>query len=316
MNIARVFPRKTAATPTDDLAFWGKKEKPGMFLPEIDECRVSVAFTYDLPHAERLAEEWRHVAPVSMGGPAFDAPGGDFVPGMYLKPGYVITSRGCPNRCWFCSVWHREGQSIRELPITYGNNVLDDNLLACSREHITSVFQMLHLQKYGRVMFTGGLEAARLKDWQIGWLRNLHPESMFFAYDTPDDLEPLIEAGKMLRRGGFPAKSHRLCCYVLIGYPGDSFDYAEVRLQQTIRAGFRPFAMLYRDVTGRGIPSGRDFRGNGYCRQSSIRKCGRWQYDPLRKLAGDPHQKDRPNRDRPPGDAVRGATGREREILP
>ena len=39
--------------------------------------------------------------------------GGDFVPGRYLAPGYVITSRGCPNRCWFCSVWRREG-ALRE----------------------------------------------------------------------------------------------------------------------------------------------------------------------------------------------------------
>ena len=59
--------------------------------------------------------------PVHMGGPAFNMPGGDFVPGMYLKKGYVITSRGCPNRCWFCSVPRREGGRLRELPITEGN---------------------------------------------------------------------------------------------------------------------------------------------------------------------------------------------------
>jgi hypothetical protein len=35
------------------------------------------------------------VAPVKVGGPAFSAPGGDFIPGRYMKRGYVITSRGC-----------------------------------------------------------------------------------------------------------------------------------------------------------------------------------------------------------------------------
>ena len=42
--IARVFPRITKATPRDEYCFFGP---PGMFLPEIDEVHVSVAFTYD-----------------------------------------------------------------------------------------------------------------------------------------------------------------------------------------------------------------------------------------------------------------------------
>ena len=49
---------------------------------------------------------------------------------MYMKPGYVITSRGCPNRCWFCAVPKREGYQLRELPVTDGWIVADDNLLA------------------------------------------------------------------------------------------------------------------------------------------------------------------------------------------
>jgi hypothetical protein len=123
MRLIRVFPRKTKATPTDDLVRIGKG--PDMF-DEADEVHISVAFTWDLPLAEKLAREWRVVAPVKIGGPALNEPGGDFVPGMYLKPGYVITSRGCPNRCWFCSVPKREGGEIRELPIKEGHNVLDE----------------------------------------------------------------------------------------------------------------------------------------------------------------------------------------------
>ena len=122
-KIARVFPRRTNASPKDALAFF---DVPGMFPVEVDEVHISVAFTWDIPRAERLAKTWEKMAPVKLGGPALGAAGEDFTPGMYLKPGYVITSRGCPNRCWFCSVPKREG-SLRELPITEGNNVLDDN---------------------------------------------------------------------------------------------------------------------------------------------------------------------------------------------
>lgn len=246
-NIARVFPRITNATPNDEYTFF---DEPGMFLPAIDEVHVSVAFTYDLPRAEQLAEAWRHIASVKIGGPALNEPGGEFVPGMYLKPGYVITSRGCPNRCWFCSVWRREGEQIRELEIKEGNNVLDDNLLACSEQHIRKVFAMLKQQKYGRPMFTGGLEAARLKDWQVEALRTLHPKEMFFAYDTPDDYEPLLVAGRKLLEAGFTKESHALRAYVLIGHPRDTFEKAEQRLMDTIRAGFLPMAMLYRDKKG------------------------------------------------------------------
>lgn len=221
-----------------------------MFLPPIDEVHVSVAFTYDLPKAEELAEQWEDVAPVRIGGPALDEPGGEFVPGRYLKKGYVITSRGCPNRCWFCRVPIREGGVIRELEIKEGNNILDDNLLACSESHVREVFAMLKRQKYGRPMFTGGLEAKRLKDWHVELLRKVRPKEIFFAYDTPDDYEPLVEAGKKLLAAGFTTASHTLRTYVLIGWPNDTFDKAEARLMDAIRAGFLPMAMLYRNFEG------------------------------------------------------------------
>ena len=56
-RIARVFPRKTKATPDDALAFTGLPPKDG--IADIDEVHVSVAFTYDLPKAEILAQAWR-----------------------------------------------------------------------------------------------------------------------------------------------------------------------------------------------------------------------------------------------------------------
>ncbi len=246
-RIARVFPRRTNATPTDALAF---TDAPGLFPPEVDEVHISVAFTWDMPEAERLAREWSVLGvPVLIGGPGTGQAGGDFTPGLYLKPGYVITSRGCHNRCWFCSVWKREGD-LHELPITEGWNVLDDNLLACSEEHIRAVFAMLKRQPQ-KAEFTGGLEAKLLKPWHVELLKELKPLRLFFAYDTPDDLEPLIEAGKLLDNGPLRRGSHEQRCYVLVGHPKDTFDAAEQRLGETWRAGFFPMAMLWRDDHGR-----------------------------------------------------------------
>lgn len=248
-NIARVFPRITNATPNDDYTFF---DAPGMFLPPIDEVHVSVAFTYDRSKAEQLAEAWRHIAPVKIGGPALGKEGklGEFTPGMYLKPGYVITSRGCPNaetgKCWFCT----EPKGPIELEIKEGNNILDPNLLSCSDEHVRKVFEMLKRQQYGPVKFTGGLDAERLRGWHVEALRELNPKEMFFAYDTPDDYEPLVEAGRKLFRAGFTVASHVLNCYVLIGYPHDTFEQADKRLKDVVHAGFMPMAMLYRDKKG------------------------------------------------------------------
>src|SRR5665648_1221496 len=68
MKIARVFPRRTRATPNDDLVF---TNCPPMFALEIDEVHISVAFTYDMKHAEWLEMQWRALGvPVKMGGPA------------------------------------------------------------------------------------------------------------------------------------------------------------------------------------------------------------------------------------------------------
>lgn len=249
MRIARVFPSRTSMTPTDDLAFVNCPP-PLLILPEIDEVHVSVAFTWDLPRAEQLAEAWRVVGvPVRMGGPAFNEPGGEFVPGRYVKRGAVITSRGCPNHCWFCAVPKREG-GLRELPIMDGRNVLDDNLLACSEPHVRAVFDMLERQPK-RPVFTGGLEARIMQPWHAAELRRVRTKRMYFAYDTPDDFEPLVNAGKLLREAGFTFASHSMCCYCLIGYKGDTFDKAEKRLTDTIKAGFMPYAMLYRDNEGK-----------------------------------------------------------------
>lgn len=246
-KVIRIFPSRTKATP-DDTDVRIKALHPTN-KDEADEVHVSVAFTWDIPTAEKIAENWRHVAPVTVGGPAYNNPGGDFVPGMYLKKGYVITSRGCPNRCWFCNVPKREGFRLRELPITEGHILTDDNLLACSTEHIEAVFNMLSRQKE-RPQFTGGLEAKLLTPYYAKRLYELRPKSVYFAYDTPDDLDPLIQAGRYLLDTGFTKPSHVLRAYVLIGYKGDTFDKAIERLTATWDAGFFPMAMLYRDQKG------------------------------------------------------------------
>lgn len=245
-KIIRVFPRQTRATPIDENV--RIRCMPDLW-DSADEVHISVTFTWDRAWAENAAKQWKYVAQVKIGGPAYNIAGGEFVPGMYLKKGYTITSRGCNNRCWFCNVPKREGGIIRELNVKEGWIITDDNLLACSEKHIQKVFYMLKNQLY-HPLFTGGLEAKILTFQRAVELFELKPKRMYFAYDTPDDLGYLIVAGKMLREAGFKKQSNILSCYVLIGYKGDSEVKAVERLRQTFKAGFMPMAMLYRDEKG------------------------------------------------------------------
>lgn len=242
--LARVFPRRTKASPDDNMAFFGP---PDLFA-QADRVHVDVTFTADKDKAEMLAEDWRHVAPVELGGVAYGDPGLEFVPGRYIKHGYTFTSRGCPRRCWFCSVWKRDPEP-RLLPIQDAWNILDDNLLACPEPHVRAVFAMLSRQNR-RVEFTGGLEARAMEDYQVGLLADLRPRpNCFFAYDPGDPFETLESAASRLISAGFTARSHRLRCYVLIGYPKDTFALAEGRLTSMMAVGFTPHAMLWQPET-------------------------------------------------------------------
>jgi hypothetical protein len=266
--VARVFPRRTEATPTDVLAFVGEP-KDNLIPTGIKEIHISVAFTYDIPKAMALKPMWEGIAPVKIGGPAFGKPGGEFEPGKYMGEGFTITSRGCHNHCWFCSVWKREPKLV-ELPIKDGWIVNDDNLLACSKEHILAVFTMLKRQPK-RAQFKGGIEAKLLEDWHVELFRGIRVESIFLAYDTPDDKEPLIRAAKMLTPY---FNRNKLYCYVLIGYDNDSFDKARERLQFVKSLGICPFAMLYRNNDGLTKADTEDLRWNkfqkSWCRPAAI----------------------------------------------
>lgn len=180
-EIARVFPRKTNATPDDDLALTGP-------LPRairntgggIDEVHVSVTFTYDIPKAEKLVKSWERLGvPVKIGGPAFGDRSGDFTPGLYMKTGYTFTSRGCGNKCWFCSVW-KDCDGLRELEIKDGWNVCDDNILSTSEGHFRAVCEMLKRQPE-RPIFTGGIEAKILKPWQAELLKEVKTKRLYCA---------------------------------------------------------------------------------------------------------------------------------------
>lgn len=251
-KVARIFPTRTNYTPDDDLAFFGS---PGLFPPEVDEAMVSCVFTWDKPRAEALADEWSRVCKTTLGGPAYDDPGEELTPGLFLRKGMVLTSRGCCHGCKFCFVPRREG-SIRELPIVEGNRLLDSNILACSDDHVKAVFTMLKRQK-GKVGLHGGFDTRLIKPWHIDLLADMRSkvERLYIAFDsdTPANRDRLVEAIKMIRDDAGLSLA-QLRCFVLMGYGNDAPELADSRCEWVLSAGAVPFASYYRspeDISGK-----------------------------------------------------------------
>ncbi|MCE5324924.1 MAG: hypothetical protein LLG01_00770 [Planctomycetaceae bacterium] len=246
MEIARVFPRRTKATPVDDLVFF---DGPPFDMPQVDEVHVSVTFTWDKPRAEYLAQQWRQYYPtVLIDGPAYNNAGGPFKPGLYLKPGYTITSRGYPNRCGFCLAWKREG-NVRPIAIKPGWIIQDNNLLACPRSHVEAVLQMLSQQTH-KAEFSGGLEAVRVESWFVKALTEIRFKRVHFGYDRPNERKPVAEALRLFRQAGQP--HWKLSCYVLVGFEGDTIDAAEERCQFVKDNGAVPFPMYFQPPESKG----------------------------------------------------------------
>ncbi|MDF2631408.1 MAG: hypothetical protein K0Q85_4 [Caproiciproducens sp.] len=250
-GIIRVFPRRTEMTPLDDMSFsrvfingiGDDSDLPTMFIPDHDAVHICCVFTWDKHRAEELQYQWQGKTdkPVLIGGPAYDADGGEFVPGMYMRQGVTITSRGCNNQCPWCFAWRREGR-LRELPVHAGNVEQSNNFLQCSIKHRRTVYDMMKTQS--QISFRGGLETALLTNWDIEEMRSLRIADLWLACDTKGAIKKLRSACQRLHNAGF--SQNKIRCYVLIG---DDMAENESRLRQVYEAGALPFAQLFQPET-------------------------------------------------------------------
>lgn len=135
---------------------------------------------------------------------------------------------------------------MRELEIKPGWIVQDNNLLACSDDHIELVFTMLEKQPKAAV-FSGGLDSGLLRKWHVDRLRDMRVSELWFACDRSNSLDSLKRVMDMV--GCFPQDKRR--CYVMVGFSGESLEEAEGRLESVYAMGFLPFAQLYRSESDR-----------------------------------------------------------------
>jgi len=242
MKILRVFVNKTSQTPIDEYATIGF---PSLFLPKnIDEVHISTIFSWDIEKALRLKRNYELYYPkVLVGGPAFANGEYDpqFTPGMYVKKGITITTRGCNFKCPFCLVDKKEGK-FQEINIEPGNIIQDNNILLASKEHLRKVFDMLKTQK--GIRFVGGLDKRLIKDWHIDELRSLSIKELWLAFDSWDNKKEFIRVMEKLKMAGF--NRNKIRCYVLAGF-NEPIQAGEERLRFVYNCGALPFVQKYRD---------------------------------------------------------------------
>ena len=243
MRIIRVFPRRTSYTPEDAYVFIGQPPFRAL-IPKHDEVHVSCTFTWDKRYCEELAFQWEAATnkPVKLGGPAFGSPAEGFVPGLYIKPNIVFTTRGCNNNCPWCIVPKLEGK-LKELPIYPGNWIQDNNFLQADRAHKDKVFEMLRTQK--QICFKGGLEVDLIDDHFVNAITSLRIKELWLACDTDAQLPEFRRACEKLWRAGFSRE--KIKCYAL-SY-GRDMEADEARCKQIYEAGAMPFMQLYRDFS-------------------------------------------------------------------
>ena len=161
-------------------------------------------------------------------------------------------TRGCIRKCSWCIVPKKEGEikpyrhiedilQDRKSAILLDNNILSHNVYA-----ISELQKIIDLKI--KVDFNQGLDARLLTDEsakllsKIKWIQYIR-----FAYDTKEQLTPLLQAIELLNKYG--VKNSKIFAYCLLRELEDSYE----RINRAKELKITPFAQPYRDFTSRQI---------------------------------------------------------------
>lgn len=215
---------------------------------------ISVAFTWRLPEARKIATYYRSLGhTVRIGGPAvftkrakdymagYAEIGGD-VPDAVARhnPMATFASRGCPVGCHFCIVTPMEGAAFTEFPDFTVRPVLCDNNLSA----LSPAYQDYIVGRYLR-------EGVPLLDANSGFEPGTFDEDVFrrwspilkgpwrFGFDERGEGRAVERVMRMLR----DVSPRRKQVYTMIGH--EPFDVCMDRIQRVIAWGGEPYAQPF-----------------------------------------------------------------------
>jgi len=239
-----------------------------MWSLQCDRALLSAIFTWTLPGMCQDANLLKQAGvEVEIGGPAATAMPQYIVEQTGITPKYglderfehvrgkffaTFTSRGCPRNCPFCLVPKLEGNKMIEyddftIPVGKNPYLCDNNLLSTSWDHQQLVVDKLRDVK--NLDYNSGFDDRIFiknpeKYWEL--YRQLKLEAWRFAYDTPEQREPITRCAEFLHGKGVDHR--RILVYCLVGFPGQTFDECREKLQYLIDIGCSPYPQRYRPL--------------------------------------------------------------------
>ena len=161
---------------------------------------------------------------------------------------WVMTSRGCPNKCPYCIV--NKIEDTRLIPkwetMLSGRAIVsldDNNLTATPRDHWRHVLQTLS-ERNVRVSFGNGLDCHRIDEefaTLIGRCR-ITSSGLRMAFDREGDRGSFGKAVRLLRDAGVPKSSFQ--SYVLFNF-NDTPAQADARCREVQQLGVVPYPMRF-----------------------------------------------------------------------
>lgn len=156
-------------------------------------------------------------------------------------------TRGCPNRCPWCVVWHLDGNEVRKVAdlrdFWCGQDtvrLLDDNIMA-DEDIFVECCQELH--DAGVKAIWEALDIRLVTDRSARALSTVrNAKSIHFAWDGPSQDRYIHSGIETLKRNG--VLPYRLMFYVLVGF-NTTPEYDMHRIMTLHRLGANPFVMPY-----------------------------------------------------------------------
>ena len=223
------------------------------FCLNVDKAYLSAIFTWDLPRLVGDANLLkRRGIEIEIGGPAatampqyivdkcgitpFVGLDGRFehVPGAYQM---VFTSRGCIRRCPWCvsHLIEPENREYDDFPIPVGKNpfIGDNCLLATSWEHQKLVVE--RMKKVRNLDINSGFDCRLFTEEHYQLYSRLHLEAWRLAFDSMGVESAFERAVAILKNHDVDYR--RILVYVLINYPGTTFEQCVYRLEKVRELG-------------------------------------------------------------------------------
>lgn len=217
---------------------------------EGDTALISVAFTWRLPEARRLAEYYRAIGctKIRIGGPAVFTQGkyvadiaevGGSIPDTLARHNPMATraSYGCPVGCHFCIVPRMDGLTFKYLPDFPVRPVLcDDNLSALPADYQQHIVDRYLKAGVPLLDANSGFEPATFDDEVFARWKPVLKGPWRFGFDEKTEGEAVARVFRMLK----DVSPRRKQVYTMIGH--EPFEVCMERIQKVIDSGAEPYA--------------------------------------------------------------------------